>query len=164
MTRLLPYPLMALALLIMWLLLNGTSAGQLLLGAVIAILATWAMRSLGPSKPRIRRWRVIPVLFARVFVDVIGSNIDAARIILARGGRTQPDLVHVPLTLRDRTGLAVLACILTSMPGTAWVEYNAASGELLMHVLDVEAEQNWRDLVKERYERPLMEIFGETSE
>jgi len=159
MTRLLPYPLLALSLLLMWLLLNGFSAGQLLLGAAVAIPATWAMRALDPAKPRVRRWRVAAVLFARVFADVIKSNFDAARIILADGGRIRSGLVEVPLDLRDPTGLALLACILTCMPGTAWVEYNAASSELLMHVLDLDAEEDWRDVVKERYERPIREIF-----
>ncbi|GAB1581162.1 Na+/H+ antiporter subunit E [Phyllobacterium phragmitis] len=159
MTRLLPYPLLALSLLLMWLLLNGFSAGQLLLGAAIAILATWAMRALDPSKPRIRRWDIVAMLFARVFIDVIRSNFDAARIILFRGARARPGLVQVPLALRDPTGRALLACILTCMPGTAWIEYNATNGELLMHVLDLDAEEHWRDLVKERYERPIREIF-----
>ncbi|KXF78475.1 cation:proton antiporter [Paramesorhizobium deserti] len=159
MTRLLPYPLLALSLFLMWLLLNGVSAGQLLLGAAVAFGATWAMRALDPSKPRIRRWRVAAILFAGVFVDIIKSNFDAARIILLRSGRARPALVHVPLALRDPTGLAVLACILTCMPGTAWIEYNATSRELLMHVLDAEAEEYWGDLVKQRYERPLREIF-----
>jgi len=44
MSRLLPYPLLAASLLVMWLLLNGFSAGHLVLGAAIALLALlfWA--------------------------------------------------------------------------------------------------------------------------
>ncbi|RCS23455.1 Na+/H+ antiporter subunit E [Phyllobacterium salinisoli] len=159
MTRLLPYPLLTLALLLMWLLLNGLSVGQVLLGTVVAISATWAMRTLDPWKSRIRSWRAVAILFGRVSIDVVSSNFDAARLILVRGGRARPAFVRVPLALQDPTGLAVLACILTGMPGTAWIEYNAASGELLMHVLDMDAEEHWRDLVKDRYETPLREIF-----
>ena len=65
----------------------------------------------------------------------------------------------IHLELKDPTALAVLAVILTSTPGTAWLEYNSSDGSLLMHVLDLVEEQEWTDLVKNRYERLLMEIF-----
>jgi multicomponent K+:H+ antiporter subunit E len=56
-------------------------------------------------------------------------------------------------------GLAVLAIIVTATPGTAWMEYDAASGSLLLHVFDLVDEASWTDLVKNRYEHMLMEIF-----
>ncbi|PYE90514.1 Na+/H+ antiporter subunit E [Phyllobacterium leguminum] len=164
MTRLLPYPLLSLSLLVMWLLLNGVSAGQFALGWFVAIFASWSMRALKPSKPRIRCWRMIPVLFVRVFIDVIGSNIDAARLILIPGKRPRSAFLRIRLALRDPTGLSALAVILTAMPGTAWIEYNARSGELLLHVLDMHDRRYWRELIKKRYEQPLREIFGEIGE
>lgn len=164
MSRFLPYPLLSLALLVMWLLLNGFSAGQFLLGLLVAIFAAIAMRTLKPSKPRIIRWRPIPVLFAHVFIDAISANIAAARLILIARERPQPAFLRIRLALRDPTGLAALAMILTSMPGSAWIEYNARRGELLLHVLDMQDRRYWRDLIKKRYERPLRVIFGEIDE
>ncbi|GGA77487.1 Na+/H+ antiporter subunit E [Brucella endophytica] len=164
MTPILPYPLLALSLFVMWLLLNGVSTGDMLLGAIIAIFASWTMRVLEPSKPHVRRWRLAPVLFARVFMDGISSNIDAARLILTPGRTPRSAFMRVPLALRDPTGLAVLSVILNAMPGTAWVGYSARSGELLVHVLDMEDERYWRDLIQERYERPLRDMFEETDE
>ena len=73
-------------------------------------------------------------------------------------GRTA-GFVAIPLELRDRTGLAVLSCIVTSTPGTAWAEYDSQSGVLLIHVLDLIEEQDWIDLIKTRYEATLQEIF-----
>ncbi|WP_420959679.1 Na+/H+ antiporter subunit E [Brucella sp. IR073] len=162
MTRILPYPLLALSLFVMWLLLNGISTGQALLGAVIAVFAAQAMRALEPSKPHIRRWRLAPVLFAHVFMDAVSSNIAAARLILFSKRGPKSAFMRVPLTLRDPSGLAILSVILSAMPGTAWVGYNARSGELLVHVLHMENERYWRDLILERYERPLKEMFEET--
>jgi multicomponent K+:H+ antiporter subunit E len=40
-----------------------------------------------------------------------------------------------------------------------WVEYEAAGGTMLLHVLDLVDGAEWHRIVKERYERPLMEIF-----
>jgi multicomponent K+:H+ antiporter subunit E len=67
--------------------------------------------------------------------------------------------VHIPLEMRDRYGLAVLAVIITSTPGTIWVEYEDATGVLLLHILDLREGDDWEDRIKNRYERRLMEIF-----
>ena len=65
----------------------------------------------------------------------------------------------IPLELRSPMGLAVLGVIITSTPGTAWIDYNSARGTLLLHVFDLVDEQGWRMLIKQRYERLLLEIF-----
>jgi len=160
MNRLLPYPLLTASLLLMWVLLNGASLGHLLLGAVIAFGAARTMSALQPAKPRIRRWSKIPQLVGTVFIDIIRSNIEVAGIILR--GRSRPPtsgFVTIPLELRDRTALAVLACIVTATPGTAWVEYRSRRDTLLLHVLNMVDEQDWIDLIKDRYEPLLLEIF-----
>jgi len=160
MRAILPYPLLALSLLVMWLLLNGVSVGHLVLGTLIAIFAARTLVALEPTKPRIRAWHKIPVLFAYVFVDVVRSNIAVARIaLLGRGPQTVSGFVTLPLELRDRTALAVLACIITSTPGTAWVEYRSRQNTILIHVLDLKDQRAWIAMIKERYERLLMEIF-----
>lgn len=160
MTRWLPFPVLTVSLLVMWLLLNKFSLGHLVLGSVIALGASQAMAALQPAKPRIRRWDKIPQLLWVVFIDIFRSNIAVAGIIL-KGRRRQRNsgFVTIPLELRDRTGLAVLACIVTSTPGTAWLEYHSANGRLLIHVLDLVDEQEWIDTIKQRYEHLLMEIF-----
>jgi multicomponent K+:H+ antiporter subunit E len=159
MMRLLPYPLLTALLLVMWLLLNQFSLGHLVLGSIIALVASRAMAALQPAKPRIRRWDKIPLLVWLVFTDICRSNIAVAGIILSGGRRQNSGFVTIPLDLRDRTGLAVLACIVTSTPGTAWLEYNSTNGNVLIHVLDLVDEQEWIDTIKHRYEHLLMEIF-----
>lgn len=160
MSRVLPYPILTAALLVMWMLLTSFSPGQFLLGAIVAVAASRAMATLQPSKPRLRRWQLIPRLFGTVMLDILQSNVAVAGIILRGGGRgRKPGFVAIPLDLRDRTGLAVLACIVTSTPGTAWVEYANDSNVLLIHVLDLIDEEEWVVLIKNRYEALLMEIF-----
>jgi multicomponent K+:H+ antiporter subunit E len=160
MSRVLPYPILAAVLLLMWMLLTSFSPGQFLLGGVIAIAASRAMAALQPSKPRLRRWQLIPRLAGIVALDILRSNIAVAGIVL-RGRRRKhaSGFVVIPLDLRDRTGLAVLACIVTSTPGTAWIEYAHDSNVLLIHVLDLVDEEEWVALIKNRYEALLMEIF-----
>lgn len=160
MRKVLPYPLLTASLLLMWLLLNKFSLGHLLLGAAIAYGASWAMTALQPSKPRIRRWDLIPRLFFLVLGDIFRSNIAVATIILKGKRRPRnPGFLTIPLQLRDPTALAVLSCILTATPGTAWIEYHADTGRLMIHVLDLVDEQAWVDLIRNRYARMLSEIF-----
>ncbi|HUH49133.1 MAG TPA: Na+/H+ antiporter subunit E [Mycoplana sp.] len=156
----LPYPLLALSLLSMWLILNSFSVGHLLLGSAIAVFASWSMAALRPNKPRIRRWDLLARLLGIVLYDIILSNIAVVALILTgrRPGHRSAFLA-VPLDLKDPTGLAMLSVIVTSTPGTAWIEYNSSEGTLLMHILDVEDETEWIDIVKNRYERLLREIF-----
>jgi len=160
MNRVFPYPLMMASLVAMWLALNGVSPGQVLLGIAVALVAAQGLAALHPAKPRLRRWDLIPKLIAIVLYDIVRSNAAVVSIIL--GGSRRPrrsGFVSIPLDLRDPTGLAVLSIIITSTPGTAWFDYNAARGLLLIHVFDLVDEDGWRALIKSRYEHLLMEIF-----
>jgi multicomponent K+:H+ antiporter subunit E len=160
MNRVLPHPILAAALLLMWMSLTSFSAGQLLLGGFLALAASRTMAALQPSKPRLRRWQLIPRLIGIVMLDILRSNFAVASIILqVRRPERVSGFVAIPLDLRDRTGLAVLACIVTSTPGTAWIEYAHDTGVLLIHVLDLVDEEEWIALIKNRYEALLMEIF-----
>lgn len=161
MRRLLPHPLLSLFVLTMWLVLQSSLApGTLLVGAVLAVLAPLVMRTLEPDRPRLGAPMEILELTAVVIKDIIRSNYAVATILLgARGRQRVSGFVHIQLEMRNRYGLATLAIILTATPGTLWVQYDAATGTLLLHVFDLLDEDTWRRLVKERYERRLMEIF-----
>jgi len=157
----LPYPLLSAALLALWLLLNqSVSPGQVVLGVILAVLAPWAMAALRPDKPRIRRPGAILRLAGAVFIDVLRSNVAVGRIIVrSRKPGVNAGFLTIPLELRSPHGLAVLALIITSTPGTIWVNYDSANGTLLLHVLDLVDKTAWIRLIKDRYERRLMEIF-----
>ena len=157
----LPYPFLALSLILMWLLLNGFTLGQLILGIIVAVFASWGMASLRPEKPRLRKWYLLPKLFFRVVFDVVKSNGQVAWIILrGRSRKTTPGFVVLELRVRDQIPLALLAVILTSTPGSAWLEYDSNDNTVLLHVLDLENEAQWRQTVANRYENLLMEIFA----
>jgi multicomponent K+:H+ antiporter subunit E len=159
MRRWLPHPLLATALLVMWLLLTqSVSPGQVLLGAIAATLASHAMAALQPERPRIASLKAVLKLAGIVAFDILRSNIAVARIILFPRRRVA-DFVRMPLELENRFGLAVLALIITATPGTIWVAHDRARGMLLVHVLDLVDEEQWVRLIKGRYESLLMEIF-----
>ncbi len=156
-----PYPLLTGALLLMWLLLTSFSIGNVILGGTVAVFASWTMAALKPSKPRLRKWYLIPKLFAIVMIDVVRSNLAVCWIILrGRPPGRHSSFINLPLDIDDPTALAVLAVILTSTPGSAWLEYDSRERSVLIHVFDLADEAEWRDLIKNRYEKLLMEIFA----
>jgi multicomponent K+:H+ antiporter subunit E len=161
MNRLLPFPLLSACLLGMWLLLNQTlSAGHILLGSFLALLGGWLMTALQPAIGRVRNPRAIVTLAFLVLADIIGSNIAVARIILgSRHRRVTSGFLNIPIDMRNRYGLATLACIITATPGTLWVQFDPRNGMLMIHVLDLIDESAWIDTIKGRYERLLLEIF-----
>jgi len=139
MKRMLPFPLLTTGLLVLWLLLNQTlSPGHLLLGGAAALLGGRLLTALEPPRVRLRRLAPIFRLAGFVAADIVRSNIAVALIVLGVTGRERKSgFVHIPLDLRQPYGLAVLACIITSTPGTLWVSFDEATGTLTIHVLDL---------------------------
>lgn len=158
MTRVFPHPFLSVFVVVMWLLLNRLSLGHLVLGTAVALVAGQGMATLDPARPKLRHPATILRLFLIVLLDVVRSNIAVARLVLVGGPRRQ-GFVEIDLALRDPTALAVLAVIVTSTPGTAWMDYDAARGRLLLHVFDLRDEDEWRTVVNERYGALLQEIF-----
>jgi multicomponent K+:H+ antiporter subunit E len=163
--RWLPFPLLWLSLTTLWLLLNQTlSVGHLLLGALIAWVVCHVYRRLDARRgTRSRPWRRAGAavrLFADVAVDIARSNAGVARIVLDPGTRARTaGFLDVPIDLHDPLALATLACIVTATPGTAWAGYDADRCVLTLHILDLIDEAAWIQVIKDRYETRLREIF-----
>jgi len=158
--RWLPHPLMAGFLLLAWLMLRQSVAPATVAGGVVIALGlAWAFGKLRPPRARVRHYPLLGKLLLRVLRDIVRSNLAVAWIVLRRRGRVTSGFVAIPLELTDHYGLAALACIITSTPGTIWVDHDSARNVLLIHVLDLVDEASWIDTIKQRYERPLLEIF-----
>lgn len=160
MMALMPYPILSAFLLGMWLLLNQSlSPGHLLFGSIVGVAGGLAISTLQIPTGRVKKPASIVRLAFIVLVDIVRSNIAVTRIILAPARKASSGFVTIPLDLRNHYGLAILACIITSTPGTVWVNFDSTRSLLLIHVLDLVDEATWLDLIKNRYERLLMEIF-----
>ena len=162
MKRLVPHPLLALSLLAFLLLLNETlDASHVILGALLALVASRAYARLGPhAHARRGRLGAIVRLLATVIVDVVQSNIAVARIVLARRHSSRrAGFVPIPLEMRHSGALAALAVIVTATPGTCWAGYDAEQHVLTLHVLDLNDEAAFVRVFKARYDQKLQEIF-----
>lgn len=145
----------------LWLLLNDTLApGQLLLGLVLTIAVALATAAIRPLRARPHHLPVAIRLFFVVLIDIARSNIAVAGVILGPAKRRfNSGFMKIPIDLRDPYGLAALACIITSTPGTVWAGLSPDGCTLTIHVLDLQDEETWVRTIKDRYEHPLIEIF-----
>ena len=154
---------LGLVLVAMWLLLNASlSFGELLIGVALALALLRLAAPLRPVRPRLRRPLLLLRLMAVVAVDIMRSNVGVARVVLGLTGgrRVHSGFLDIPLDLHDPHGLAVLAAIITSTPGTSWAGVSRDGNVLTLHVLDLQDEAYWVRTIKQRYEQPLIRIFG----
>ncbi|HEX4884411.1 MAG TPA: Na+/H+ antiporter subunit E [Casimicrobiaceae bacterium] len=160
MNRLLPFPLVSLALWVAWLMLNGSAAmGHVVLGAVLAVAIPAVLRPWTAPQPRPRKPLAILRLAAIVLRDIVVSNVQVARLILGPEERIRPGFVRVPLALDEPFAIATLAGIITMTPGTLSCAVAPDRSYLLVHALHLDDADALVADIKARYERALLEIF-----
>src|SRR3546814_13349216 len=99
--RLIPFQLLTLALLAMWILLTGFSPGHVLFGAAIAVMVSRTMLSLRPERPTLRIGRAAAKLAFIVLIDIVRSNVAVAKIILLRPPERRSHFIEFPTALRS---------------------------------------------------------------
>lgn len=154
--------LMPAGLLALWLVINKSlDRSDWLLGGFFALAATVLTNRVRPLHAVPRRFGVALMLCCRVLADIVQANVETAWVIL-RAGRRPPNsvFIDIPMEMRNPHGLAMLSIIITATPGTVWVGFDPENHLLRLHVLDLDDEASVRQIIKERYERPLMEIFA----
>lgn len=158
--RWLPHPHLSILLLIIWLLLvNSVAFGQIVLGTVIAVLVPIYTNDFWTDRPQ--RIRLLPLLrYTMVVVfDIVVANVQVAALILGPSKRLKPAFVHYPLELETEFAITLLASTISLTPGTVSADVDSDGRGLLIHALDVEDEAALIAQIRERYEKPLKEIF-----
>lgn len=161
MKRLLPAPLLSLALALLWLVLWDEHGLTVWLGAVLVGLAVPVLTArLRPARPHARRLGLALLLLGRVTWDATLSSLEVARLLLSRrAGAIPSGFVRVPLLLQDSHALATLAVIISAVPGTALAELASDRSALLLHVFDGADNDRLLAHIRRHYEQPLREIF-----
>lgn len=155
------HPALSVLLAAVWLLLRESLAPADLITAVLIGLVVPRVTHgfLGPAaRPR----SLLSALRFTLVVlwDIVVSNITVARIVLSPWSKPHPAWVPVPLDTRHPTAITLLATIITTTPGTVSCVVDDEKGEILVHALDCDDPAAMAAQIKQRYERPLMEIFG----
>lgn len=159
MSRLLPFPMLSLLLWLSWLLLNGFSLGHGLLGLVLAVVLPLGTQPFWPNVPRLRNFPKLVRFVLVVHWDIITANMVVARLILGSPRKLRPAFVEMPLELTDDFAITLLTSTISLTPGTVSADVSEDRRTLLIHALDMDDEAELVAQIKQRYERPLKEIF-----
>ncbi|MFG6159314.1 Na+/H+ antiporter subunit E [Halomonas sp. 1390] len=158
--RWLPLPLLSILLLVVWLLMARSIApGQILLGGVLALLIPMATYRFWDAQPHVARPWLLLRFVARVLGDILIANIQVAWLIINPRQRMRPAFVVYPLMLEERFTITLLANTISLTPGTVSANLRMDGKSLLIHTLDMEDEDALIETIRERYERPLKEIY-----
>jgi multicomponent K+:H+ antiporter subunit E len=147
------------ALALSWLALTELSVAHMTLAVLAAIAIPLTAHSFLEDLPAVHRPRRVLVLLVRVLWDIVIANAVVARLVLGPMSRLQPAFVQVPLALTHPHARTLLATIITMTPGTVSVAFTPDARVLHVHALNVQDPARLVASIKERYERPLMEIL-----
>ena len=160
--RLVPYPLLSLALAASWVMLgNALSLNAVVMGLIVGLVIPPLTAAFWPNRPEMHKPLKLIVYFLLVVWDIVIANVTVAKIILTvPNDRLASHYITLPLTLRSPEGISLLAGTITMTPGTVSCELSADGRSLLVHALHAPDPDAARDEMLNRYEARLLEIFA----
>lgn len=155
-----PRPLFSVFLAVLWLLmLNSLAPGHVLLGILLGLAIPFLTHAFWPEQARVSRPLPLLKYCLVLLLDIIKSNLTVACRILGSSRNLSPGFFTFPLELDDDFAITILASTISLTPGTVSTHYDAEKRTLLIHALHLEDEAEAIAAIKQRYERPLKEIF-----
>ena len=151
---------LSLAVLLVGLWLNAEPGlGVLVLSLIMALVIPHVAQRLDREFARIGSLKPLPKLIFVMLYDIVRANLQVARLILRPGQDFVSGWVWIPLELTNIHGITALASLITVTPGTISAELSEDRRHILIHVLNLRDPQAIINEIKERYEKPLREIF-----
>ena len=161
MTPWLAHPIVSFFVLVVWLALHSSVAPlHVISGVFLALVIPLLLHRALDDPVTIRRPAVVVRLAAVVLWDIIVANIAVARRVLGPLARLRPGFIEVPLDLSHPDAVALFASIIAITPGTVVADVDEARTRILVHVFDLHDPAQLIADIKQRYERPLKDVFG----
>jgi multisubunit Na+/H+ antiporter MnhE subunit len=112
-----------------------------------------------PSPPAWQRLVWFPVFLAVVTFDIIRGTRDVLMYTIGLRSWENAGIIRVPIGERSHSGVAVTAWAITVSPGSAYVETDWETDEMLIHVLEADHADEIRRAYQEFYDRYQRRIF-----
>ena len=159
--KLFPMPFHSLLLFVVWLLLNNSvNAGHLVLAAFFAVTIPLLVNGMRDEHPKILKpWLAIRYVLM-VLKDILTANVEVALLIIGPIKKLKPGFVAIPINIDSDLGITILASTVSLTPGTVSAEVSKDKAWLYVHSLHLDDEAELIKSVKQRYEKPIKEIFG----
>jgi len=161
MTRVFPKPILSASLLALWCLAQMSfSPGNLIMGAILGIVVPLYTTRFWPDAPKVRKFGALLKYTAVFLYDVLIANLQVAWWILLPKGRLRPRFIFIPLDIDHPFVITVFASTISLTPGTVSAHVSGDRKMLIVHSLNCEDDDALVTAIKNRYEKPLQEIFG----
>jgi len=158
--RIFPHPALSIQLALTWLALSHSLAFvHLLSAALLGCLLPLVLRGFLADASALH-WPSVFRLTGVVLWDIVKSNITVARITLGSLKGIQPAWVPVALQSDHPRVNMLLASIITMTPGTVSAVVYSQRREILVHALSCDDPAALALDIQQRYEAPLLRIFG----
>ncbi|MCL7744192.1 Na+/H+ antiporter subunit E [Guyparkeria hydrothermalis] len=162
MRRFLPQPVLSLALLITWLVLNNSVApGSIVMGAIVGLVVPWITHRFWEIGAGIKDFTALLGYMGVVLVDIIHANFVVARQVLGPNRALNSQLFELELDLQGALPISILAATITLTPGTVSCRVSADQRSLWVHALHADDRDEEILGIKQRYEARLQRIFGQ---
>jgi multicomponent K+:H+ antiporter subunit E len=157
--RWLPHPFVSVLVAITWIMLaHSFDIATLVMASLLAVFIPRLVQPFIQQTPNIH-WKAAIKLFFVVLWDIVISNIRIAKLVLGPIDQLQPKWYRVPLDTQHDEVNSLLAMIITTTPGTVSAGIDQDRGDILVHALSSDNTEIDIQDIKNRYEKPLMEIF-----
>ncbi|MEB3753226.1 Na+/H+ antiporter subunit E [Acinetobacter sp. MD2(2019)] len=157
--KIFPHPLVSVMVGLSWLMLShSVDASDLLLALLLAIIIPKTIRRFITYTPNIHWLSAIRLLFV-VLWDIVVSNFMVAKLVLGPQKNLHPQWFRVPLETQHEQVNSLLAMIITTTPGTVSAGIDQERRDILVHALSTDDPEADIQMIKRRYEAPLMHIF-----
>ncbi|ENW06449.1 MULTISPECIES: Na+/H+ antiporter subunit E [Acinetobacter] len=154
-----PHPFVSFLVFITWLMLaNSLDLSDILLAFLLGILIPRLVRPFIARTPHIHWTPAIKLVFV-VLWDIVISNFRVAKMVLGPLENLHPKWYRVPLETEHEQVNTLLAMIITTTPGTVSAGIDQEKGDILVHALSSDDIELDIQEIKNRYEKPLIEIF-----
>lgn len=155
-----PHPFVSVLCGLSWVMLaQSLDAATLLMAFLLAFIIPKLLNPFIDRTPNIN-WVEALKLFFVVVWDIILCNINVAKLVLGPTKNLHPKWFRVPLDTEHEEVNSILAMIITTTPGTVTAGIDQDRSDILVHALNTDDIENEIKTIKERYEQPLMRIFG----
>ncbi len=145
-----------------WMALTGQfTAGNFFIGVLLSSFALWVaapQREILVLNSLVRLWRWL--LFFLFFLwELTLASLRVVHDILTPRHRMRPAIIAVPLEIRKDIEITLLANLLTMTPGTLSLEVSPGSDVLYVHAMYVDDIEEFRRMVKEKYEKRVQRVL-----
>lgn len=134
------------------------TVGTFVTGFIIGLVAVYILRGFLPGRFYLKRLYWMIRLFFIFIIELIKSNVDVARIVLAPKIDIHPGFYAYPNDLEEEWEVALLSTLITLTPGTVVVAISEDYSVIYIHGLNMDDANVEIANIKTSFENVIKEV------